>query len=572
MDKQNPVYTLTNECHDCYKCVRECHVKAIKIENGHASVIPEKCIACGACVKACPTNAKRVRTDIDKVKKLLFDKKDVYVSLAPSWRASFENSAEKMIALLKQLGFKDVSETALGAQEVSIKTAKMLNEAKNGLFISSACPVIVDYIRLYMPEFTNCITPIGSPLMTHAKMLKETFGEDIAIVFVGPCIAKKNEVTYSNGLFDAALTFEELRMWLHEEIIDITKVAKDDKYKFVPESAFEGTLYPIDGGMNQTIRKSGVNDNVQLLEICGLNSLQRSLKNLDVNKLDKTIFIEALACDGGCVGGPCISSEKAGITMVSDILTKEKKRDAIPTEPKTVVDYKIESKEVTNSKYPLEDILKTLKKIGKHSVDDELNCGGCGYSTCREMAVALLNGDAETSMCVSYMRKIAVRKAAAMIRCMPAAVVMVDNNMNILEANDSFMKMFSGDMYEIFKARPDGMTGAAIDRIVDFSDIFKTILKTGKDLHKERFPVKNRLYDISAFTIEENEIVGAVITDVTQTETNREKISQKAQEVISKNISIVQEIACLLGEHMVETETLLSSIANDYDDKDEENN
>ncbi len=571
MDKQNPVYTLTNECHDCYKCVRECHVKAIKIENGHASVIPEKCIACGACVKACPTNAKRVRTDIDKVKKLLFDKKDVYVSLAPSWRASFENSAEKMIALLKQLGFKDVSETALGAQEVSIKTAKMLNEAGNGLFISSACPVIVDYIRLYMPEFTQCITPIGSPLMTHAKMLKETFGEDIAIVFIGPCIAKKNEVTYSNGLFDAALTFEELRMWFHEEIIDITKVAKDEKYKFVPESAFEGTLYPIDGGMNQTIRKSGVNDNVQLLEICGLSSLQRSLKNLDINKLDKTIFIEALACDGGCVGGPCISSEKAGITMVSDILTKEKKRDKIPTEPKTVVDYKIESKEVSDSKYPLEDILKTLKKIGKHSVDDELNCGGCGYSTCREMAVALLNGDAETSMCVSYMRKIAVRKAAAMFRCMPAAVVMVDNNMNILEANDSFMKMFSGDMYEIFKARPDGMTGAAIDRIIDFSDIFKTILKTGKDLHKERFPVKNRLYDISAFTVEENEIVGAVITDVTQTETNREKISQKAQEVISKNISIVQEIACLLGEHMVETETLLSSIANDYDDKDEEN-
>lgn len=571
MDKQNPVYTLTNECHDCYKCVRECHVKAIKIENGHASVIPEKCIACGACVKACPTNAKRVRTDIDKVKKLLFDKKDVYVSLAPSWRASFENSAEKMIALLKQLGFKDVSETALGAQEVSIKTAQMLNEAGNGLFISSACPVIVDYIRLYMPEFTQNITPIGSPLMTHAKMLKETFGDDIAIVFIGPCIAKKNEVTYSNGLFDAALTFEELRMWFNEEIIDITKVAKDDKYKFVPESAFEGTLYPIDGGMNQTIRKSGVNDNVQLLEICGLSSLQRSLKNLDVAKLDKTIFIEALACDGGCVGGPCISSEKAGITMVSDILTKEKKRDKIPTEPKTVYDYKIDSKEVTNSNYPIEDILKTLKKIGKHSVDDELNCGGCGYPTCRDMAVALLNGDAETSMCVSYMRKIAVRKAAAMIRCMPAAVVMVDHNMNILEANDSFMKMFTGDMYEIFKSRPDGMTGAAIDRIIDFSDIFKTILKTGKDLHKERFPVKNRLYDISAFTIEENEIVGAVITDVTQTETNREKISQKAQEVISKNISIVQEIACLLGEHMVETETLLSSIANDYDDKDEEN-
>lgn len=199
-----------------------------------------------------------------------------------------------------------------------------------------------------------------------------------------------------------------------------------------------------------------------------------------------------------------------------------------------------------------------------------MNCGGCGYATCRDLAKALLDGDAEPSMCVSYMRKIAMRKAAALVRCMPAAVVMVDSNMNIIEANDSFMKMFTGDMYDVFKARPEGLAGAAIDRIVDFSDLFKTILQSGKELHKERYAVKNRLYDISIFTIEENEIVGAVISDVTQSETNREKISQKAHEVISKNISIVQEIACLLGEHMVETETLLSSIANDYDDKDDE--
>lgn len=568
MNSQYPVYTLTNECHDCYKCIRECPVKAIKIENGHASVIPERCIACGNCVKACPSNAKRVRNDIDKVKNLINAKKDVYVSLAPSWRASFENSAEKMIALLKQLGFKDVSETALGAQEVSIKTAQILNSADKGLFISSACPVIVDFIKHYLPEFTQYITPIGSPLMTHAKMLKETYGDDISVVFVGPCIGKKNEVIYS-GLFDVALTFDELRLWINDEIIDISKIAKDSRFKFVPNSAYEGTLYPIDGGMNQTIRKSRICDNVQLLEICGVNSLKRALKNLNVAKLDKTIFIEALACDGGCVNGPGISSNKAGINMVSDILAKEKRRDKIPAEPKVVVEYKIEPKKVVKSDYSLEEILTTLKKIGKHSVDDELNCGGCGYATCRDLAKALLDGDAETSMCVSYMRKIAVRKAAAMIRCMPAAVVMVDNNLNILEANDSFMRMFSGDMYDVFKSRPDGLTGAAIDRIVDFADIFKTILKTGKDLHKERYHSGNRLLDISAFTIEENEIVGAVITDVTKAETNREKISQKAHEVISKNISIVQEIACLLGEHMVETETLLSSIAEDFDKESE---
>ena len=188
MNNQHPVYTLINECHDCYRCVRDCPVKAIKIENNHASVIPEKCISCGTCVKVCPANAKCVRSDLERVKNLINSGKDVYVSLAPSWRGVFEMSAQKMIAILKRLGFKDISETALGAQEVSIKTAEMLNNTESGLWISSACPVIVDYIRMYKPEFSKYITPIGSPARTHAKMLRQTYGEDIGIVFIGPCI------------------------------------------------------------------------------------------------------------------------------------------------------------------------------------------------------------------------------------------------------------------------------------------------------------------------------------------------------------------------------------------------
>ncbi len=569
MNSNNPVYTLSNECHDCYKCIRECPVKAIKIENGHASVIGDRCIACGNCVKACPSNAKRVRADVDKAKNLIRAQKDVYVSLAPSWKGVFEISEEKMVSMLKKLGFKGVSETALGAQEVSIKTAEMLNNAEKGLFISSACPVIVNFIRKYHPEFAHYITPIGSPAMTHAKMLKDKFGENISIVFIGPCIGKKNE-SDEFKLFDVAITFEELKLWLHDEALDISSIPENPENKFVPKAAYEGSLYPIDGGMNETIRKIGIKKEVQLMDIAGLLPFERALNKLKPEKLDKVIFVEALSCEGGCVAGPCISTDKPGISIVSDVLSNVKEREIIPKIPETVVEMDVSPKKVVTSEHSIEDILKTLKKIGKHSVDDELNCGGCGYATCRDLAKALLDGDAETSMCVSYMRKIAMRKAAAMLRCMPSATVMVDSNMNILEANDAFMCMFTGDMYEVFKARPDGLAGAAIERIVDFADIFKTILKSGKDLHKERYPVKNRLYDISAFTIEENEIVGAVITDVTQSETNREKISQKAHEVISKNISIVQEIACLLGEHMVETETLLSSIANDFDDKEDE--
>lgn len=572
MNNQHPVYTLINECHDCYRCVRDCPVKAIKIENNHASVIPEKCISCGTCVKVCPANAKCVRSDLERVKNLINSGKEVYVSLAPSWRGVFEMSAQKMIAILKRLGFKDISETALGAQEVSIKTAEMLNNTESGLWISSACPVIVDYIRMYKPEFSKYITPIGSPARTHAKMLRQTYGDDIGIVFIGPCIGKKKEADEPDGLIDLAITFEELKIWINDQIPDISQIQKDERFEFVPYSAHEGALYPIDGGMNTTIRKIGIKDEAQLLEVCSIPAFEKALNNLEPEKLNRPIFVEALACEGGCIAGPCISTDKASISIVSDVLTKVKKRDDIPQKAKVVVDYEYTPSVVPESKYSLEEITKTLKKIGKHTAEDELNCGGCGYSSCRELAVALLDGVAEPSMCISYMRKIAMRKAAAMLRCMPAAIVMVDNNMNILEANESFMKMFTGDMYEIFKARPDGLTGAAIDRIVEFSDLFRTILKTGKDLHKEHYNVNNRLYDINAFTIEPNEIVGAIITDVTQTETTREKISEKAKEVISKNISIVQEIACLLGEHMVETETLLNSIANDYDDKPEGEN
>ena len=570
MNNQYPVYTLVNECHDCYKCVRECPVKAIKIENNHASVIPEKCISCGTCVKVCPANAKCVRSDLEKVQNLLIAGKDVYVSLAPSWSGVFEMSPQKMIAVLKRLGFKDVSETALGAQEVSIRTAEMLNQTDKGLWISSACPVIVDFIRMYKPEFSKYITPIGSPARTHAKMLKEEYGNDIAVVFIGPCIGKKKEADAQDGLIDLAITFEELKIWISDKLPDISEIQKDENNTFVPRNAHEGALYPIDGGMNETIRKIGVKNDVQLMEICSIPAFERALDNLDPQKISRPIFFEALACEGGCVAGPCISTDKASISIISDVLAKIKQRPEIPKMPEVVVEYDYQPAGVPESRYSLEEITKTLKKIGKHTIDDELNCGGCGYSSCRELAVALLDGVAEPSMCVSYMRKIAMRKAAAMLRCMPAAIVMVDNNMNILEANDNFMRMFTGDMYEIFKARPDGLTGAAIDRIVEFADIFRTILKTGKGLHKEHYAVGDKLYDINAFTIEPNEIVGAIITDVTQSETNREKISEKAKEVISKNISIVQEIACLLGEHMVETETLLNSIANDYDDKTDE--
>ena len=566
MKKTYPVYTQKNECNDCYKCIRDCHVKAIRIHGGSASVIDEKCIACGHCVTICPVGAKTVRNDIDKVKALLLTGKEVYVSLAPSWAGVYNVAKEKMIASLKKLGFTGVSETALGAQEVSIQTAKMLNEAEPGLFISSACPVIDDYIRLYKPKFVKNITPIASPALTHAGLLKDTYGENAKVIFIGPCIAKKNEADRHPELISASLTFDELNYWLKEEFIDVKNIETDDNCKFVPEEAYEGALYPLEGGMNETIKRVGIeNNDVTFIGVSSLESFDKSLQNIKLEKITNKIFLEALGCPGGCINGPGLASDKSRILITSDIYAKTQYRDEIPKEPKKVIYEEYVAAPVEKVEYSIGQVIKALKKISKHKPEDELNCGGCGYSSCREFINALIAGDAETSMCVSYMRKIAVRKAAAMLRCMPSAVVIVDSNMEIVEANDAFEQMFLGDMYEIFASRQDGLTGAALDRIIPFSELFKSALDTGNDIRQEHYTIKDKIYDISIFTIEDNELIGAVIADVTKSEIDRSKIAKKAREVITKNIATVQEIASLLGEHMVETELLLNSIAQDYD-------
>ena len=567
--KLYPVYTLKNECHDCYKCIRECHIKAIKIKNGSASVIDERCIACGHCVRVCPQGAKRVRNDINTVKALILQQKDVYVSLAPSWAGVYNIKPEKMIAALKKLGFKGVSETALGAQEVSIECAKELNSKESGLFISSACPVIDDYIRLYKPEFAKNITPVASPALTHAKLLKEEYGKDIDVVFIGPCIAKKNESDRNPELITAALTFEELNYWIKEEFIDIEKIEADESCKFIPEHSYEGALYPLEGGMIETIKQVGAN-NVTFVSVSSLEAFDKALNGIEADKLQDKIFVEALACTGGCINGPCLSTDKSRIMITSDIYHKTQYRNPVPTEPKVVVKKDYIPDPVGRQEYTLEQITKALQKISKHTQEDELNCSGCGYANCREFVNALISGDAEPSMCVSYMRKIAVRKASSMLRYMPQAVVMVDSNLKVMEANDAFLQMFCASMYEVFANNTNGLEGASIDRLVPFGELFQASLESGKDIHKEHYSINDNLYDISIFTIEQGEIAGAVISDVTKSEMDRSKIARKAKEVISKNITTVQEIASLLGEHMVETELLLNSIAEGFDNNTNE--
>ena len=564
MNSQYPVFTIKNECQDCYKCVRGCPVKAIRISHGHASVIPEKCIACGQCIALCPQGAKKVRSDIDFVQELLESDNRVFASLAPSWGAALSCHKGQLINALKKMGFSGVSETALGAQEVSIQTADILRRREKNLWISSACPAVTDYIRMYLPQFTQYIIPLASPALTHGQILKERLGNDIKIVFIGPCVAKKNEADQFPDLMDAAIGFDELQKILKIRGIDFS-FESEEKSDLSPGPAYEGSLYPIEGGMNETIRLSGKAEGLQLISVSTIKGIRDQLEGLDPDTLKEGIFIEAMACKGGCLNGPLITEKKPGLAAISKTLKNVSYRETIPGRARTVVPQQYHPSLRLDPPPSPEQIRKAMLSIGKSSIEDELNCEGCGYNTCRDLAIALVNKTAEPHMCISYMRKIAARKAGAVFNSMPSGILMVDKNLKILETNKSFIRMFAADLYDEYNNDPDCLKDARLEKVIPCIELFESALETNRDIHKEHYPMNNGLFEISIFTVEPHHVVGAVIADVTEYEMHRDQIAKRAHSVIAKNIAIVQEIACSLGEHMVETELLLTSIAEGYD-------
>ncbi len=577
MNRKFPIYTIENECNDCYKCVRNCPVKSIRIEHGRASVVPELCVSCGHCVEVCPVEAKRIRDDLGRAKHLLKRKEAVYLSLAPSWVSEFDGvSSERMATAIKRLGFAGVSETALGAQQVSAAVSKMLAEEGPRLAISTACPVCVSFIQKYRPSLTPFLTPLLSPALTHARMLRQAFGPAIGVVFVGPCIAKKEEADRRGELMDLALTFADLRKWLEEEKIEAAKIEPASEAAFALGMAAEGALYPIEGGMSETIKAYGEAAGADFVTLSGMSAVAKGLDNLRPDDLDRRTFIECLACEGGCIGGPGRAQDRNPIWGRDRTLRFAKGRDVFSRqEPGVELAEKYERKFLATRAFSPHDLQAALARVGKSNAGDELNCGGCGYDTCRKFAQALLEGKAEPAMCASYMRRQAMSKANALLRCMPCGGVIVNKDLTIVESNEAFAQLFGEDTVTAFEAS-DGLAGAHLESVLPFSDLFVEALRSCEDVRREHLAVGGRMMNVTIFTIEPQQTVGAIVEDVTQTELRRERIAKKAREVIQRNITTVQDIACRLGEHMADTEILMRSIADDYavrkdgEDDDEE--
>lgn len=568
MNRSYPIFTANTECQDCFKCVRGCPVKAIRVQDSHAQVMPELCVACGHCVEVCPSHAKKIRDDLGRVRQLLEQTDPVYVSLAPSWVSEFRGlSEEKMVCALKKLGFAGASETAHGAEAVSSAMAQSLRRS-NGIVISSACPVAVDYIRKYLPAFTESISPVLSPALSHARMLKNRFGENARVVFIGPCIAKKNEADRHPDLIAAALLYSTLKEWFEAEKINPWTLAPEPTDRFELDRAPQGAIYPIEGGMNETIRIRGGCDATHFVTVSGLHALEQTLEGITPSDVNVPVFIETLACVGGCVHGPGTAHGAPGLLERLRVM-----RNAQIDQPADVgtgleIGASYESEPVPAEAVNLQQIREALRAVGKNRPEDELNCGGCGYDTCRNFAAALLAGKAEPAMCVSWLRQLSQKKSNAILRCVPAAVVIVDRNLKLIECNRRFAELAGEDALAIFDAVP-GMAGSSLTKLIPFGELFRKTLETGAEIKRDMLRLNKKLLSINVFNIDPGQVVGAILFDVTSVEFRRERIASQAREVIRKNLSTVQEIACKLGEHMAETEILLRSIADDYADQKE---
>jgi len=559
MNQKYPIYTEKTDCRDCYKCIRHCPVKAIKIENGHAAVMAERCIACGICVDICPSGAKKVRNDLARAKSLLKRNPCVIASLAPSFASEWPELAPQSLAgALKQLGFHAASETALGAEAVTHALATTLQHARPGLHISTACPVVVEHIRKYMPAFVPNLTPLLSPMQTHAQLLKQHYGPNCRVVFFGPCIAKKCECDAQPGYADLALTFRDLTRWLDDEKIN---PAEAEACAFEPASAAHGALYPVVGGMNRTLENYAL-PQVQLVAASGMDAIFHALETLDPAMLDETVFMEALACPGGCIGGPQLNTRRS--TLFGELAVRKAVRVKRPeVTPAAPIAFCFTAQPQPDETQDESQIRSALHRVGKYKSEDELNCGGCGYETCRIFAQALLTQKAEPDMCLSYLRKLAQKKANALLRCMPSGVVIVDDSLHIIECNENFARIAGPDAMLGYVAKP-GLEGADLRKLLPFADLFEQVSRTGCEYHSDPLHDEDRLLNVTIFPIESGKTVGGILLDVTQIENRRELIAQKAREVIDKNMTTVQDIACKLGEHMADTEILLRSIAEGY--------
>lgn len=555
-----PIYTEPENCQDCYKCVRECPVKAIQIEDNKAYIIEKRCIYCGHCTQVCPTGAKKIRDGVSRVRLTLQNHTQVILSLAPSWVSEFEGvEASQLIAAIRKLGFMAVSETAIGAELVSARVTHYLQQSTPGVYISSACPVVVEYIRKYSPEHIDSITPILSPMLTHAKILKQHYGNDVKIIFAGPCICKKLEADHFRDLVEVAITFKDLKAWFDKEGLQPARLSAGPDDHFSPWQAGIGALYPIEGGMLPGVREE--QRKIVKMAFSDLGNIKDVIKNLDSHREKDSIFLELLACKGGCINGPAKLSQTSLAIKRYNIQNRPAPDNGNSPDDLSRIDIttRYQADSCQNSHHTEEEIKQALAAVGKTCPEDELNCSGCGYDSCRDFALAMLEGRAEENMCVSYMRKVAHDKATVLLQKIPAGVLLVDNELKITDMNRFCANLLGEEVAMVYEASP-GLAGVELERICSFTDLFRAVLTTGKEITERQIRDQEKIWLLSIYNIQPHRLVFGILQDLREPYVRQEWMLEQTREVIRKHMATVQQVACLLGENAAFTDATLRAV------------
>ncbi len=554
------IQTVSANCQDCYRCVRVCPVGAIRVEGKQARVDSRLCVACGTCVRECPQHAKVIQDSLDTVKAMIADGYSVAASVAPSFAAVFNGwRATRLPAALRLLGFSSVSETAEGAKAV----ADASRAHRDGAGITTCCPAVVSYIEKYRPELTALLTPVVSPMVAHGRMLKDRLGAHTRVVFIGPCAAKKDEALSPafKDAIDAVLTFDELKAWMEEEEVSLSTCPESPFETFGDVSA--ARLFALEGGLLKTAGLTVEVGDTGVLRVSGADDVLRLL-DTPVEAWPYGL-VEPMFCRGGCISGPCMPHDGDVFSAARDIAAYAASAASMPGDSPTV------PLAATRTAAPVSALLpavsesrihEILESTGKGDQQSQLDCGACGYGSCRENAIAVARGLAEPGMCVSYVRMKAEQRANHIIDHSPNGIVVADVNLNILQMNARFQQMFDVQ---------GGMVGQPLSTVVD-PDGFEKLL-AGAEGTQEAIHIHGgtKKYQELVFRLPGDRELTGIYVDVSgstfdqkQVDLIKDQSLRHARDLLAHQIRFSQEMAHYLGKSTAQTEELVRRLMDMY--------
>ncbi|NLY89125.1 MAG: hypothetical protein GX085_05835 [Firmicutes bacterium] len=567
------VSTIEASCRDCYKCVRYCPVKAIRVSNGHAEVIGDRCLEDGRCVAICPQQAKKVESDAGLVMEFIKSGFKIAAGVAPSFAADLGlKDPRQLVTALKKTGFHYVEETAEGAEWVAKEHLRLVKES-GGPVITSCCPVVVNLLEIYYPHLLPHLAPVVSPMTAHGRIMKKRYGKVTKVVFIGPCIAKKGERRRkeNKGIIDAVITFSELHEILSAAEVDPALL---EPGSFDRAEAKSAHAFAIPGGL---ARSAPLSTDLLAEDVITVDGLEECITFLEKFAEVKESFrlIELLACRGGCVMGPGMKTGLSAYARRNKVLNYANSRQDERWLVKEVTPLPAEGVEPADlyREYtaravagpdggdppPEKAIRRILARTGKLKPSDELNCGACGYNSCRDKAIAVAKGMAEIDMCIPYMRARAESRADLICRAAPNAILVVSSDLKVLELNPAAEKMFY--------CRNQTVKGKDLESILD-PKAFVEVLKTKKMVTGEAFyPAYGLAVWQAVFHVETEDVIIGILIDITNEKQQQDRLDMvtretlgKAREVIDKQMRVAQEIAGLLGETTAETKVLLTKL------------